>query len=361
MALSFDIPFLQCINENGELVTALPDCIKDASDLVPLYEAMVLTRFFDEKAVALQRTGRLGTFASSLGQEAVSIGIGSAMTAQDVLLPSFREQGAQIWRGVKMSELFAFWGGDERGSQFANVSEDFPICIPVASQFPHAVGVALAIKLKGERRAAVAVGGDGATSKGDFYEALNVCGVWSLPAVFVINNNQWAISMPRAEQSAAESLAQKAIAAGIPGVQVDGNDVIAVRWAVQDALKRAYEGEGATLIEAITYRLSDHTTSDDARRYREEAEVSAHWEREPVKRLRDYLVGQNIWTKEEEQGLVKACRDKVEQAAQDYLATPPQSPDDIFRYVFSELPQQMETQHTEFQRELAKDEGKDHA
>ena len=189
---------------------------------------MVLTRIFDEKAVALQRTGRLGTYASSLGQEAVGVGVASAMRQSDVLLPSFREQSAMLWRGVTMPEILAYWGGDERGSNYTGPREDFPVCIPVGTQFPHAAGVALAMKLRGEDRAAVVIGGDGATSKGDFYEAMNIAGVWRLPVVFVINNNQWAISVPRSAQSAATTLAQKSVAAGFYGEQVDGNDVIAV-------------------------------------------------------------------------------------------------------------------------------------
>src|SRR6516162_10010411 len=261
---------------------------------------MVLTRMFDAKAVALQRTGWLGTYASSLGQEAVGVGLAAAMRPDDVLLPSFREHGAQIWRGVSLKELFLYWGGDERGNDFAGPREDFPNCVPVGSHASHAVGVALAFRLRGEPRAAVCVFGDGATSKGDVAEALNMAGVWKVPAVFVINNNGWAISVPRERQSAAATLAQKAIAAGMPGEQVDGNDVIAVRMVAERALARARRGEGPSLIEAVTYRLSDHTTADDASRYRDDAEVSRHWPEEPVARLRNYLIKVGVWGREKE-------------------------------------------------------------
>ena len=271
---AFEVFFRRYLDEDGEPCADLPDFASDPASLIPLYRTMVLTRSFDEKAIALQRTGRLGTYASALGEEAVGVGVASAMQPDDVLLPSFREQAAQIWRGAKLTELLLYWGGDERGSAFEGPAEDFPICVPVGTQFPHGCGVALAFKRRGEARAAVCVGGDGATSKGDFYEAINIAGVWRLPVVFVIANNQWAISVPRSAQSAAETLAQKAIAAGIPGEQVDGNDVIAVREASERALARARAGEGATLIEALTYRLADHTTADDARRYREDTEVS---------------------------------------------------------------------------------------
>lgn len=343
-AATFEIPFWRYLAADGTVANDLPVFARDPQALVPLYKAMVLTRVFDEKAVALQRTGRLGTFASSLGQEAVGVGAASAMRAEDVLLPSFREQSAQLWRGVTLKELFLYWGGDERGSNFSGPREDFPVCIPVASHIPHAAGAALAFKLRNEKRAAVCIAGDGATSKGDFYEGINIAAVWRAPAVFLINNNQWAISVRREKQTAAQTLAQKAIAVGMPGEQVDGSDVIAVHDAVARALERARKGEGPTLIEALTYRLSDHTTADDARRYRSNEEVSAHWKEEPVARLRTYLVSQNAWSKEDEEELLKDCAAKVEKAAGQYLATEPEPVADIFNYLFAELPEDLKAQ-----------------
>jgi pyruvate dehydrogenase E1 component alpha subunit len=213
--------------------------------------------------------------------------------------------------------------------------------VPVGSHAPHAVGVALAFRLRGEQRAAVCVFGDGATSKGDVAEALNMAGVWKVPAVFVINNNAWAISVPRAKQTAAAALALKAVAAGIPGEQVDGNDVIAVRAVVEQALVRARHGHGPTLIEAVTYRLCDHTTADDAGRYRDDAEVSRHWPAEPVVRLRSYLTVAGLWDKDKEEALLQDCRHAVEQAAEDYLATPAQPASAIFDYVYAEAPPEL--------------------
>jgi pyruvate dehydrogenase E1 component alpha subunit len=326
------------IDETGAQV-AQPPTIECAPDkIVPLYRAMVLTRLFDEKAVALQRTGRLGTYASSLGQEAVGVGAASAMRASDVLLPSFREQGAMLWRGVQMSEILAYWGGDERGSDFAGPREDFPVCIPVASQFPHAAGVALAMKLRGEDRAAVVIGGDGATSKGDFYEAMNIAGVWGLPMVIVINNNHWAISVPLKSQTAAQSLAAKAAAAGIAGERVDGNDVIAVHDATKRALTRARSGAGPTLVECVTYRLGDHTTADDARRYRASTEVTPHWRAEPISRLRNWLAARGNWTKQLELDLLAQARTGVDQAAEAYLAIPPAPATDMIDHQYASLP-----------------------
>jgi pyruvate dehydrogenase E1 component alpha subunit len=322
----------------------LPDFARDRLGLFALYRGMVLTRIFDEKAVALQRTGRLGTFASSLGQEAVGVGVASAMRPEDVLLPSFRDQAAQLWRGVTAKEVFLYWGGDERGSDFAGPREDFPVSIPVASHFPHAVGVALAFQLREEARVAVCIGGDGATSKGDFYEAINVAAVWNVPAVFIVNNNQWAISVPRKKQTAAETLAQKAIAAGMPSEQVDGNDVIAVRDAALRSIARARQGGGPMLIEALTYRLSDHTTADDAHRYRSDDEVSAHWKEEPLARLRTHLVSQHAWSKDEEENLLASCTGEVEQATEDYLTIPASPVADMFDHVFAVLPADLKVQ-----------------
>ena len=241
VAATFSIPFSRFIDATGDMVDPLPNFAQDRETLVSLYRAMVLTRVFDEKAVALQRTGRLGTYASSLGQEAVGVGVASAMKPEDVLLPSFRDQSAMLWRGVTMTELLLYWGGDERGSDFKGPREDFPVCIPVASQFPHAAGVALAMKLGRQPRVAVAIGGDGSTSKGDFYEALNIAGVWKLPVVFVINNNQWAISVSRNAQTAAETLAQKAVAAASRST-VTMSLLCARRWRARSTGRGAETG-----------------------------------------------------------------------------------------------------------------------
>ena len=340
----FEIRYSRFLDPKGNVLRALPDFAKDRAELVALYRAMVMARRFDAKAVALQRTGRLGTFASALGQEAVPVGIASAMLTEDVLLPSFREHGAQLWRGVSPVELFLYWGGDERGSDFAEAREDFPVCVPVATHAPHAVGVALAFKLRRQKRVAVCVFGDGATSKGDVAEALNVAGVWQLPVVFVINNNRWAISVPLSQQTAAETLAQKAIAAGIEGEQVDGNDVIAVREAVSRALAKARSGGGPHLIEALTYRLGDHTTADDASRYRNGSEVSARWAEEPIARLRNYLVAERMWAKADEEQLLGEITLTIERAAEAYLATPPQSPEAIFDFTYATLPRDLAEQ-----------------
>lgn len=331
----FEITCHCCLDATGHPCGVLPERAGDSNHLRALYRAMMLTRAFDEKAIALQRTGRLGTYASSLGQEAVGVGIASAMIDEDVLLPSFREHGAQLVRGVSLKELLMYWGGDERGSDFAGPVSDFPVCIPVASHFPHAAGVGLALKQSGKRSAAVCIAGDGATSKGDFYEAINIAGAWALPVLFVIANNQWAISVSRAAQTKAKTLAQKAIAAGIEAKQVDGNDVIGVNAVADQALKSIRNGEGPQLIEALTYRLGDHTTADDARRYRDDELVSKHWNEEPIKRLKTYMINQGWWSNDDEHGLLTDCTREVADAAEAYLNTEPELPGAMFRHLFA--------------------------
>lgn len=332
------------IAPDGRIEAPLPLFARDRTALTGLYRAMLRARAFDEKAVALQRTGRLGTYASALGQEAVAVGVAAAMRRDDVFLPSFREHGAQLVRGATPTELLLYWGGDERGNSFAACPEDFPICVPVGSHVPHAVGVGLAFALRREPRVAVAVFGDGATSKGDVAEALNIAGVWRVPVVFVISNNGWAISVPVAAQTAAPTLAQKAVAAGIPAVQVDGNDVVAVRDVVDQALAAARDRSGPRLVEALTYRLADHTTADDARRYRDDGEVSARWREEPVARLRACLQAGGMWSAADEQQLAHDLTDEMETAATAYLAMPPQSPETIFDYTFASLPPDLAAQ-----------------
>jgi 2-oxoisovalerate dehydrogenase E1 component alpha subunit len=334
---------------DGSLRGEPPPFAADAATLIPLYRGMVLTRAFDLKAVALQRTGRLGTYAVSLGQEAVSVGVASAMAPADALFPSYRDNGALLWRGVKMAEILLYWGGDERGSNWSGPVHDFPFCVPVGSQAPHAAGVAYAFKLRKEPRVAVCLLGDGATSKGDVYEAMNFAGVQHLPLVFVVNNNQWAISVPLKLQTRAETLAQKAIAAGFPGEQVDGNDVIAVRQTVEQAIAAARDGGGPRLIEAVTYRLGDHTTADDAARYRPPEEVQARWKEEPIARLRSYLVGAKAWSKGEEERLSSECQQRVEKAVDEYLAVKSRAPATMFDHLYAELPAAYAAQRDELE------------
>lgn len=339
-----EVPLTRFLAPDGTLEQPVPESIADPGVLRDLYHWMCLTRALDGKAVELQRSGRLGTYPPCIGQEAVGVGVAFAMRREDVLVPSFREQAAQLYRGVTATELLLYWGGDERGSDFAGPRQDFPISATVGGHAPHAAGVALAFKLRREPRAAVCMIGDGATSKGDVYEAMNVAGLWRLPVIFVVSNNQWAISTPRSEQTAATTLAQKAVAAGFDGEQVDGNDVIAVAHVTGEALRAARAGEGPHLVECLTYRMGDHTTVDDASRYRSDAEVAPWRERDPLLRLKAYLEAEGAWSDADEAALVDTCAREIGDAADAYLATPPQPPESMFEYMFAELPRDLAAQ-----------------
>jgi len=351
---SFKIDYYQFLSPEGRLIPGedTPALANDLEELVRLYRIMVATRAFDKKAVALQRTGKLGTYASCLGHEAAHVAMGSAMREEDCFAPMYREYGAQFCRGVRMSEVLLYWGGDERGNDFSGPAHDFAWCVPIATQCLHAAGAALAFKLRGERRAAVTVVGDGGSSKGDAMEAINAASAYELPLVLVIVNNQWAISVPRSKQNHAQTLAQKGIAAGLPSLQVDGNDVIACRWAMEQALERAHAGQGATVIEMITYRLSDHTTADDATRYRDPAEVEAAWQREPILRLHNYLVERGAWNDKAEKKLMAEVAKQVDSEVEAYQAFGKPTLSSMFDYMYAELPADLAAQRERALEEL---------
>jgi pyruvate dehydrogenase E1 component alpha subunit len=333
----FDIPYYQYLNEQGELVDqTIPSAATNIPLLLRLYECMVLVRTMDTKAIALQRTGKLGTYPSTRGQEAVFVGVGEAMAKSDIFVPYYRDMGTLIQRGASLAQILQYWGGDERGNHF--MGDDFPFSVPVGSQGLHAAGAAYAIKYFKEKRAVLSICGDGATSQGDFYEALNVAGVWKLPVVFVICNNQWAISVPRQAQTAAHTLAQKAIAAGIPGEQIDGNDVVAVQYRTEEALKAARDHHQPSLLEMVCYRQHDHTTADDAGRYEPKTLRQAEWQKEPIERLRRYLEKKNAWEAVKEQALLAQCALQIDAAINQYFATPPQPSVSMFDYLYATLP-----------------------
>jgi pyruvate dehydrogenase E1 component alpha subunit len=345
---SFTIEYQQLLDPEGRRIEPeLPAFARDRETMTDVYRQMSYTRSFDSKAVALQRTGKLGTYASCLGHEATHIGVASAMQYDDVMAVSYREIGAMLLRGVKPREILLYWGGDERGSDWSGPPHDYPICVPISTQCLHAAGAALAFKLRGEPRVAVAFCGDGGSSKSDFYAALNSAGAYQLPLVLVVVNNQWAISVPRSAQTGAQTLAQKGLAGGLDCVQVDGNDLIAVRAATEHAIARARNGHGGSVIEAVTYRLSDHTTADDARRYRDEAEVKAAWENEPMRRLRAYLAAQGWWDDSDEMAWKEACAQRVDEEVNAYLATEPPPLSDMFDYIYAEPPLDLVQQRAE--------------
>lgn len=338
----------QYLDEEGEAIKPLPEWTNHPDILQDYYRTMVMARQGDQKAVALQRTGKMGTYPSCLGHEACSVVYGGLLKDDDVLIPYYRDLPALMKRGIPLSDVLLYWGGDERGSAGAVWRKDFPNCVPIATQAGHAAGVATSFKIRHEpgepMNVALCALGDGGTSKGDFSEAINLAGVWQLPVVFIIVNNQWAISVPRAIQSGAPTLAQKGVAAGVPSIQVDGNDVIALHQVIGEALSRARQGKGATVVEAITYRLSDHTTADDASRYRSNDELKEGWRKEPIKRLRNFLHHKGWWNEEDEQQLKTDADKMVEAAVQTYLNTPLPPIKDLFDYHYANIPVQLEAQ-----------------
>ena len=355
VAATFEIRFTRYLLPDGREARDLPSFAADPRALVPDYRAMVFMRALDAKAVAMQRTGQIGTYASTLGKEAIDAGIGAVLAKHDVLLPSYRESGVLMLRGVSPHRTLLYWGGDERGNVFPESPHDFPFNVPIGTQMPHAAGVAYAMKLRREPRVALAMCGDGATSKGDFYEAINAAGAWQLPLVVVVVNNQYAISVPRRMQSSAQTLAQKGIGAGIACEQFDGNDLIAVRDVVGRAVERARTGGGPTLLEALTYRLSDHTTADDATRYRSAEELKQQWKQEPILRLRSWLHAKGAWSPAEEQALAKDAQAHVQKMVQAYLDTPPPGPEQMFEHLYARLPRAYAWQAAELGEETERD------
>ncbi|MBA0284953.1 pyruvate dehydrogenase (acetyl-transferring) E1 component subunit alpha [Stenotrophomonas maltophilia] len=349
VAAEFKIEYLQYLDTDGTLVRDdLPMSLRDPKVLVPLFKQMLFVRTFDSKSIALQRTGKLGTYAACLGHEAAHVGIGAAMQKDDVFAPSYREYGAMFMRGVRPHDVLMYWGGDERGNDYGgNAAKDFPFCVPISTQCLHAAGAALKFKLNKEPQIAVAVCGDGGSSKTDFYAALNSAGAYKLPLILCIVNNGWAISVPRSAQTGAETLAQKGLAGGLHCLQVDGNDLIAVLAAMEQARERALAGNGGTVLELMTYRLSDHTTADDARRYRDDAEVKDAWQREPMLRLRKYLINAGVWSEDEETAWVAECGARVDEEVNLYLNTPVQPVEAMFDFLYADPPQDLLAQRAQ--------------
>ena len=339
----FSVKYVQVMDEKGIADAKLMPRLSD-KQIIEMYRLMVLAKAFDDKALKLQRQGKIGTYASHRGQEACQIGGVYALGKNDWLFPAFRENAAFIALGFPMHLLYAYWGGDERGAKIPKEFNALPTSIPVGTQLLHAVGTAWAMKLKKKKSATIVFFGDGATSEGDFHEAMNFAGVFKTPTVFLCQNNQYAISVPVSQQTAAETIAQKAIAYGFEGIQVDGNDVFSVYRAASEALKKASMGNGPTLIECFTYRLSDHTTADDAKRYRTEKEVLEWKKKDPIERLRKHLEGKKIWSSRKEKELIDWADAKVEKAVKEFEAMPAPVPDDMFQYLFAAMPRRLREQ-----------------
>jgi pyruvate dehydrogenase E1 component alpha subunit len=352
--LPYHIDFLSILDAEGNLDESLePDIPEEI--LLRMHAAMLLGRRFDERLLNLQRQGRIGTFPPITGQEASQIGAVAVLRDSDWMVPSFRETAAEIWRGRTLESVIIANNGFSEGAQIPEDSRNLPVSIPVGSQMLHAVGIGFGVRYRKKDDVVMTFFGDGATSEGDFHEALNFAGVFQTPVIFVCQNNQWAISLPRKKQTRSQTLAQKALAYGLPGIQVDGNDVLAVYASAAEAVDRARKGEGATLIECVTYRMSVHTTADDPKRYRTDDEVEDWRKRDPLTRLQKYLTRKKLLsdekiaaTENDIKEKIQAAVDRAEQQMKEFGA-----PSDMFNHAYAEMPPHLKEQKEFLEREMA--------
>ncbi len=338
----------QIIDENGQVTNEelLPELADE--DLLEIYEGMKMTRVFDERAVNLQRQGRMGTYPPVSGQEAAQVGSAMALSESDWVVPSYREHAVAIMRGIPIEQILQSWMGDEQGNKIPPDVNMLPVAVPIATQIPHAVGLAWAMKQQNDPNAVMVYFGDGATSEGDFHEGLNFAGVFDVPCVFMCNNNQYAISVPRRKQTASTTLAQKADAYGFTGVQVDGMDPLAMFVATRDALlnaKNADEGRRPTMIEAVQYRFGAHTTADDPSRYRPESEVEYWRKRDPIVRFETFLKDNGVLDAELIEEISTKVTNRVASGIEAAELTPRPVPADMFRYVYDSPPEKLKQQY----------------
>ncbi len=344
-----EVDYIQVLDKEGNVVN--PELIPDLKDeeLRELMHRMVFSRIWDQRAIKLTRQGRLGFYAPFAGQEASMIGSEFATKKEDFIVPGYRDMPQCVWHGWPLYQAFLYSRGHQQGGQFP---EDVNVMLPqiiIGAQIVQTTGIALGFKLKNEKRVAVTYTGDGGTSQGDFYEGMNFAGAFGAPAVFIVQNNQFAISVPREFQTKAKTLAQKAIAAGIPGVQVDGMDVLAMYVATKQAVERAREGNGPSMIESVTFRYGPHTMSgDDPTRYRTK-ETESEWEaRDPLIRFRAYLESKNLWTKEDEERVIEEAKNAVTDALKKADQAPKMTIPGLIDSMFENTTNQLEMQKAEY-------------
>ncbi len=344
----------QVLNEDGEIVNEqyVPDLTDE--ELKELMTRMVYTRVLDQRSIALNRQGRLGFYAPTAGQEASQIASHFALDKDDFLLPGYRDVPQLIWHGLPLYKAFLFSKGHFHGNQMEGVN-GLPPQIIIGAQYIQAAGVALGLKMRGKKQVAVTYTGDGGTSQGDFYEGLNFAGVYEVPAIFFVQNNFFAISVPVEIQTKAKTLAQKSVAAGIEGIQVDGMDPLAVYAVTKHARERALNGEGPTLIETITYRYGPHTMAgDDPTRYRTK-DLDDEWaKKDPLIRFRKYLESKNLWTKDEEEAVIERAKEEIKEAIKQADAYPKQKVTELIEIMHEELPQNLKEQYEEYREKESK-------
>ncbi len=346
---------IQIMNEEGQIVNqeAMPDLSDD--QLKELMRRMVYTRVLDQRSISLNRQGRLGFYAPTAGQEASQLGSHFALEKEDWILPGYRDVPQLIWHGLPLDKAFLFSRGHFVGNQMPEGVNALPPQIIIAAQIIQTTGVALGLKKRGKKAVAITYTGDGGSSQGDFYEGLNFAGAYNAPAIFVVQNNQFAISTPVEKQTAAKTIAQKALAVGIPGIQVDGMDVLAVYAAVKEARERAINGEGPTLIETMTYRYGPHTMAgDDPTRYRTD-ELTNEWEKkDPIVRFRKFLETKGLWSKEEEEKVIEQAKEDIKAAIKKTDGTPKQKVTDLIDIMYENLPYNLKEQREEYVRKESK-------
>ena len=341
---------LDILAVDGSYDKDLEPQIADA-DLRKLYSYMLKTRRLDERCLAMQRQGRIGTYGPQKGQEAAPLGFAYALRPDDWFVPSYRELAAFLWRGWSIGKYLVWWGGSEYGSQVPEGVNDMPICVPIASQCQYAMGIAWASKLRKEDTVCVCFVGDGGTSQGDFHEALNFATVFNVPLVMVVQNNHWAISLPREKQTVSPTIAQKAIAYGLNALQIDGNDILAVISAAREAIERARNGGGPSLIESITYRLLMHTTADDPKKYRDEAEVKPWIERDPLTRFNKYLRKKGLLDDKIDKLMEEEVKKEID-AGVTFYESFEHDPYDLFRHMYAEMTPELREQMGELREYL---------
>ncbi len=344
----------QVIDNDGKIINKKHMPELSDNEILKAYKDMLFARTADLQIVSYQRQGRIYTYPPNYGQEAIGGAMGKVMLENDWLVPAFREMGAWLAKGVSMKEIFLYFMGHEDGSQFKNAKNILPISVPIASQLPHAAGIAYEIKYNNKKDVVFVVVGDGGTSEGDFHEGLNFAGVWKVPVVFVVQNNQYGISTPFRVQTASDGIAIKSVAYGIEGIQVDGNDYFAMYQALKNARDHAGSGKGPVLIEAVTYRKGAHTTSDDPTKYRTKEEEQSWEEKDTLKRLKAFLVNKNLFTDEEEKKLVKEYKKEIDRQFEEVEKDMSYSFEDIFNYMYEDMPADLLMQKKEHERFLSR-------
>lgn len=349
-----EIHYLSILDEHGNVDRDLEPEIAQ-NELLDLYRAMLLGRRFDERMLDLQRQGRIGTFPPIKGQEAAQMGAIFHLKPTDWMVPAFRETAAEIWRGRSLESVILYYNGYNEGTIIPKEQKDMPMAVPVGSQILHATGIGYAAKYRKTDEIVMTFFGDGATSEGDFHEGLNCAAVYQVPVVFICQNNQWAISIPLKQQTHSQTIAQKAIAYNLPGIQVDGNDVLAVYVATKEAVERARSGGGPTLIECVTYRVMMHTTADDPTRYRAENEVEAWRQKDPLVRFETYLQNKDILTSNTHKELESEVLDQIQTSINRVEERMKElgDPLDMFDHLYAELPSHLKLQKDEVRRNLA--------